>query len=247
VDATGGAVEKPADGDVPTHVAIIMDGNGRWARQRQLPRIAGHQQGMEAARGVVQAAGECGVSYLTLFGFSTENWRRPTDEVRGLMGLLRLYLRNEMDKIVENRVRLRFIGERHRLPGDIVAQMAAAEQRTADNQGLHLTIALSYGGRADLVHAARRLAERARDGVIDPAALSEDSLTAELSTASLPDVDLLVRTSGEQRLSNFLIWECAYAELVFVDTLWPDFGRTELEAAMDQYRRRERRFGAVAG
>ncbi|MFA7431412.1 MAG: isoprenyl transferase [Rhodospirillaceae bacterium] len=230
---------------VPFHVAIIMDGNGRWAKARGLPRVAGHQRGVEAVRTVVKAAADLGVTHLTLFGFSSENWRRPETEVSALMGLLRLYLRNEVNKLHKDGIRLRFIGDRARLPGDIVTLMTQAEDLTAGNSALCLTVALSYGGRADIVGAARRLAHAVAEGVLDPDAIDEAALDGALSTAGLPEPDLLIRTSGEQRVSNFLLWQCAYAEMVFVDTLWPDFGAGELAWCVTQFQGRERRFGAV--
>jgi undecaprenyl diphosphate synthase len=210
-----------------------------------MPRVAGHQRGVEAVRTVVKAAGDLGVTHLTLFGFSSENWRRPEQEVSALMGLLRLYLRNEVNKLSKDGVRLRFIGERDRLPGDIFTLMTQAEAQTAGNTALCLTIALSYGGRADIVNAARRLARAAAEGALDPDAIDEAAFDGALSTAGLPEPDLLIRTSGEQRVSNFLLWQCAYAEMLFVDTLWPDFGAGDLAWCVTQFQGRERRFGAV--
>lgn len=229
----------------PVHVAIIMDGNGRWAKKRRLPRVAGHQRGAEAVRTAIRAAVDLGVSYLTLYGFSLENWKRPRNEVTDLMGLLRLYLRNEIDELDAEGVRIHFIGERERLAEDIVALIELAEARTASNTRLNLTVALSYGGRQEITAAARRLAQAAADGSIDPDAIDEDTVARYLATADIPDPDLLIRTSGEQRISNFLLWQSAYAELVFLDTLWPDFSRDHLEDAIREYHRRERRFGAT--
>lgn len=231
----------------PTHVAIIMDGNGRWAKARGLPRTAGHRKGAEAVRATVRAAGEMGIGYLTLFGFSSENWRRPEDEVTELKGLLRLYLRNELDALHENGVRLRVIGERERFGDELARMISAAEQKTAGNTGLALTIALSYGARQEIVAAARALAADAAGGRIDPEQIDEALFASRLFTAEVPDPDLLIRTSGEQRISNFLLWQIAYAELVFVDTLWPDFGRPELEAAVHAFSLRDRRYGGVKG
>jgi len=230
----------------PTHIAVIMDGNGRWAKARGLPRVAGHRQGAEAVRVCVRAAGELGVSYLTLFGFSSENWKRPDGEVRDLMGLLRLYLRNEVRELHKNNVRLRVVGDRERLGADIVALIDHAETKTGNNTGLTLTLALSYGGRAEIVQAARTLAERAAAGLIAPADIDEEMFSGALFTAGMPDPDLLIRTSGEQRISNFLLWQCAYAEMVFTDVLWPDFGRDELERAIQSFHGRDRRYGAVS-
>ncbi|WP_343864092.1 isoprenyl transferase [Caenispirillum bisanense] len=245
-----GAEPLPSRGDAPpppVHVAIIMDGNGRWAKARSLPRTAGHRQGAKAVRRVVRAAGELGIGYLTLFAFSSENWRRPDDEVSELRGLLRLYLRNEIAELHANGVRLRVIGDRDRFGPETVRLIEDAEARTRANAGLQLTIALSYGGRAEIVAAARRLAEEARAGRIDPAAIDEAAVAGRLFTADIPDPDLLIRTSGEQRVSNFLLWQIAYAEMVFTDTLWPDFTRVELEAAVAAFHGRERRYGGVKG
>jgi undecaprenyl diphosphate synthase len=229
----------------PRHVAVIMDGNGRWAKARGLSRTAGHRKGIESVRTVIEGARELGVEYLTLFGFSSENWRRPETEVLDLMHLLRFYLRSEIAELHRNGIRLRVIGDRERLAPDIVAMIGKAEELTRDNAALNLTIALSYGGRHEIVRAAARLARAARDGEMAPEDIDEDAFSARLFTAGIPDPDLLVRTSGEKRISNFLLWQCAYAELVFVDTLWPDFGKRDLEDAIQEFRRRDRRFGAV--
>ncbi len=232
---------------LPRHIAIIMDGNGRWAQARGLPRIAGHRRGAEAVRRTLVAAGELGVPYLTLFGFSSENWKRPHDEVDDLMGLLRHYLRGEIAELHKNGVRLRVIGEIGRLADDLVTLIGNAEALTRDNRGINLTIALSYGGRAEIVAAMRAIAAEAAVGRLAADAVDEDLIASHLFTADLPDPDLLIRTSGEQRISNFLLWQCAYAELVFTKTLWPDFGRGDLEAAIADYRCRERRYGASVG
>jgi undecaprenyl diphosphate synthase len=228
----------------PVHVAIIMDGNGRWAKSRGLPRTAGHKRGAEAVRRTVEAAREMGVSYLTLYGFSSENWKRPAGEVADLMGLLRLYLRNEVNALHKNGIRLRVIGDRARLGPETVALIDEAEAKTAANTALTLTLALSYGGRQELVAATRRLAAEVAAGRLHPADIDEDAVSRNLFTAGMPDPDLLIRTSGEKRISNFLLWQCAYAELVFIDTLWPEFGRAELEAAIRDFHGRERRFGS---
>jgi len=231
---------------VPTlHVAIIMDGNGRWARARGLPRATGHRQGAEAARRVIKAAAGAGVTHLTLFGFSSENWKRPRGEVQILMGLLRSYLQRNVDELHEAGIRLSVIGERDALPEDIVDLIAEAERRTRDNAGLHLTIALNYGGRADIVEAARRLAARVEAGMLTAAEIDEAAFGAHVSTAGLPDPDLMIRTSGEQRVSNFLLWQLAYAEMAFVEKYWPDFTGEDLIAALAEFRRRDRRFGAI--
>jgi undecaprenyl diphosphate synthase len=231
----------------PRHIAIIMDGNGRWAKARGLPRIAGHRRGAEAVRRSVTAAAELGIPYLTLFGFSSENWKRPLEEVDDLMGLLRHYLRGEIAELHHNGVRLRVIGERGRLAPDIVTLIANAEQLTFDNGGVNLTIALSYGGRAEILSAMRKLAAKAVAGELPPEAIDEAAVAQHLFTADIPDPDLLIRTSGEQRISNFLLWQCAYSELVFTKTLWPDFGRGDLEQAIADYGGRERRYGASVG
>jgi len=237
--------QSGAPAGVPVHVAIIMDGNGRWAKSRGLPRTAGHKRGAESVRAAVNAAGELGISYLTLFGFSSENWKRPLGEVRDLMGLLRLYLRSEVKDLHKNGVRLRVVGDRARLDPDIVKLIEDSEAKTAGNTKLTLVLALSYGGRQEIVEAARRLAEDAVAGRVNPADIDEAAFSRRLFTADIPDPDLLIRTSGEKRISNFLLWQCAYAELVFVDTLWPDFGKEHLEQAVAEYRRRERRYGGV--
>jgi undecaprenyl diphosphate synthase len=231
----------------PLHVAIIMDGNGRWAKQRGLPRVAGHRRGAEAVRRTVTAAVELGIRYLTLFGFSSENWKRPTDEVDDLMGLLRHYLRGEIADLHRNGVRVRVIGDRARLPPDIVTLIENAEDLTGANPRLNLTVALSYGGRAEITRAARQIAEDVRAGRLVLEAIDEACVTRYLLTRGMPDPDLLVRTSGEQRISNFLLWQTAYTELVFTSTLWPDFGKVDLEKALRDYHGRERRYGASVG
>ena len=229
----------------PVHVAIIMDGNGRWAKARTLPRVAGHQQGAEAVRTAIRSAADLGVSYLTLYGFSNENWKRPKTEITDLMGLLRLYLRREISDLDREGIRIRFIGDRERLADDIVMLIEMAEQRTRRNTGLTLVIALSYGGRQEIAQAARSLARAAVAGEIDPDDIDESAIDRNLFTNNIPDPDLLIRTSGEQRISNFLLWQCAYAELVFTDTLWPDFSREDFADALREFNRRERRFGAT--
>jgi len=228
---------------VPAHVAIIMDGNGRWAKRRFLPRVAGHRAGIEAVRRTIRAAGDMGVGVLTLYAFSSENWRRPQDEVSDLMGLLRHFLRSELDELHREGACLRFIGDLSRLSADIVALIDEARARTRDNTRLTVVIALNYGSHDELTRAARALAADAKAGRIDPAAITAEAIEARLDTAGLPPVDLMIRTSGEQRISNFLLWQAAYAELVFVDTLWPDFDRTALAAALATFAARERRFG----
>jgi len=237
----------PAPSPPPVHVAIIMDGNGRWAKQRSLPRIAGHRRGAEAVRRAVTAAGEFGIAYLTLFGFSSENWKRPAGEVDDLMGLLRHYIRAEIAELHTKGVRLRVIGDRARLPGDIITLIDNAEALTAANTGLRLTIALSYGGRAEIARAARDIAAAVKSGEIAPEQVDETLFARHLLTVDIPDPDLVIRTSGEQRISNFLLWQTAYSELVFIDTLWPDFGKADFEKALRDYHGRERRYGASVG
>ena len=231
----------------PAHVAIIMDGNGRWAKLRGLPRIAGHRRGAEAVRRTVQAAAEFGIGYLTLFGFSSENWKRPIGEVDDLMGLLRHYIRAEIAELHAQGVRVRIIGERRRLAPDIVTLIDKAEALTGGNGGLRLTLALSYGGRAEIAAAARAIAQAAVQGRLAPEQVDEAVFARHLFTADMPDADLLIRTSGEQRISNFLLWQSAYAELVFTDTLWPDFGKADLEKALRDFHGRDRRYGASVG
>ena len=231
----------------PIHVGIIMDGNGRWAVAKGLPRIAGHRQGAQAVRVAVSSALELGISYLTLYGFSIENWKRPVSEISDLMGLLRLYLREEIDELNENGIRIRFIGERDRLPDDISALIVDVEEKTSGNTALTLTVALSYGARQEITSAARALARQAVLGKLDPAEIDEEVFADHLETADIPDPDLVIRTSGEKRVSNFLLWQLAYAELVFIDTLWPDFSKVDLEEAVNEFYRRERRYGATGG
>jgi len=229
---------------LPRHVAIIMDGNGRWARSRGLPRIVGHRSGAEAARRTVTAAAELGIPYLTLFGFSSENWKRPSTEIHDLMALLRHYLRGEIEELHRNGVRLKVIGQIAQFAPDIVSMIERAEAATRDNPRITLTIALSYGGRAEIVTAARAIAEQVAFGKLDPGAVDEECIARHLFTADIPDPDLLIRTSGEQRISNFLLWQCAYAELVFTKTLWPDFSKHDLDQAIADFCGRERRYGA---
>jgi undecaprenyl diphosphate synthase len=240
----------PANSDPtpgPNHVAIIMDGNGRWAKARGLPRVAGHRRGADAVRRVVRGAGELGIPVLTLFAFSTENWTRPADEVADLMGLLRHYLRSELDELLKNGAKLRVIGDRAGLPDDIVRDISDAEKMTRANSRIDVNICINYGARAEILQATRSLARQVAAGELSPERIDEDRFERELLTAGVPDPDLLIRTSGEQRISNFLLWQCAYAELVFVDTLWPDFSKEHLEQAIAEFRRRERRYGGVGG
>ncbi len=234
----------PAASPPPAHVAIIMDGNGRWAQARGLPRIAGHRAGARAVRRTIEAALTHKVGWLTLYAFSSENWRRPRDEVSDLTALLRHYIKNEIAELAANGVRLRFIGEAGRFAADIQASLAEAERMTATNARLNLTIALSYGGRAEIIAAARLIACAVASGEIDPSELDEAAFARRLFTAGMPDPDLIIRTSGERRLSNFLLWQAAYAELIFLNVLWPDFGAAHFAEALADYASRERRFGA---
>jgi undecaprenyl diphosphate synthase len=229
----------------PAHVAIIMDGNGRWAQARGLPRFEGHRRGVEAVRRAVRSAIEHNVQFLTIYSFSSENWNRPPEEVAMLMGLLKRFIRNDLAELNANGVRVKVIGERDNLAADIVALIVEAETVTANNRGLTLTVAFNYGARHEIVEAARRLAIDVRDGRLDARAIGQDELSERLDTAGVPDPDLIIRTSGEMRLSNFLLWQAAYAELVFLPILWPDFDDAAFLCALDQFAARERRFGAL--
>jgi undecaprenyl diphosphate synthase len=244
--STSGPEAPPAQqAAVARHVAIIMDGNGRWAKRRGLPRTLGHRAGVQALKRTVQAAGALGLEWLTVFGFSTENWRRPASEVSELMALLKSYVESDLARLEREGVRVRVIGRRAGLPPDILEVIERAENRTRHNHRFNLQVAFNYGGRADIADAARRLAEDAVSGKADLAAFDEDAFGDYLSTAAGPSVDLIVRTSGERRISNFLLWEAAYAELVFQDVLWPDYGEGDLRAALDEFRARERRYGGA--
>src|SRR5437588_9205231 len=230
---------------VPRHVAIIMDGNGRWAAARGLPRGEGHRRGVEALRRTVRAAGDLGIAFLTIFSFSAENWSRPPSEIRELMGLLRRFIRNDLADLHRNGVKVRVIGEREDLAPDIRSLLEEAEALTRDNDKLTLVVAFNYGAPQEIARAAQRLAAEIAAGRLPATALTAEAIAAHLDTADLPDPDLIIRTSGEQRLSNFLLWQAAYSELVFVPTYWPDFDRSTLESAIAEYRRRERRFGGL--
>jgi len=238
---------KSSGATPPVHVAIVMDGNGRWAEARGLPRTAGHQRGAEAVRRTVEAAISEGVEYLTLFGFSSENWKRPISEVKDLMGLLRYYLKNEIRKLNREGVCFRIIGDRTQLDRDIVTLIEEAETKTTGNSRLVLTIAISYGSRAEITTAMKSLAAKVGDGELDAADITEDLISEHLYTAAIPDPDLLIRTSGEQRISNFLLWQLAYSEFLFLDKLWPDFGQADLCDAIQTFHRRDRRFGVTGG
>jgi undecaprenyl diphosphate synthase len=237
--------ERPAKegGSIPRHVAIIMDGNGRWAKKRGLPRVAGHQAGAEAVRRTLRAAVKSGVEVLTLYAFSSENWRRTEQEVSDLKGLLGYYLERELDSLAKEGVQLRLIGDYRAFGPDLSARLERAMERLSGNSRLTLVVALNYGSRSEIADAARTLAEKAASGVLDPSTIDERTLESELHTHGLPELDLLIRTSGEVRLSNFLLWQAAYAELIFMPTLWPDFGEAEFEDAIGQFAARERRFG----
>jgi undecaprenyl diphosphate synthase len=239
--------QEAASPEPPVHVAIIMDGNRRWARSRGMPPLYGHRRGADAVKRAVEGCANAGVRYLTLFAFSSENWRRPAGEVHDLMDLLRIYLRREINELCRNGVRLRVIGDRSGLAPDIGALIEDAERRSRDNQRLTVIMALNYGSRREITEAARRLALEARSGEIDPARLDEAMFASRLETAGVPDPDLLIRTSGEQRISNFLLWQLAYTELVFVPVSWPDFAEEHLLDAIQEYQKRERRYGASAG
>ena len=230
---------------IPRHVAIIMDGNGRWAEQRGLPRAAGHRMGVEAVRRTVRAAMELGLQYLTIYSFSSENWARPASEIDDLMGLMRRFIRRDLAELNHNGVRISVIGERDRVDSELLGLIDEAVALTSENAALNLQIAFNYGSRREIARAAQRLAERVLAGEMTPQEITPEALSAALDKHGLPDPDLLIRTSGELRLSNFLLWQSAYTEFVFLDAFWPDFGRESLQGAIDEFRRRNRRFGGV--
>jgi undecaprenyl diphosphate synthase len=234
---------RPDAAALPVHVAIIMDGNGRWARERQLPRAVGHRQGVESVREIVANCRDLAIGHLTLYAFSTENWNRPPLEVQALMALLRTFLQGEMDNLHRNRVRLRCLGQMERLPAEVRQTLEQAIAKTAGNTALNLNLALSYGGRQEITAAARQLAAECRAGLVRPEEITEELLAARLYTAGQPDPDLLIRTGGESRLSNFLLWQLSYAEIHITETLWPDFRRDEFLAALVDFQGRQRRFG----
>jgi len=236
---------QPERESLPRHVAIIMDGNGRWARKRHLPRSAGHVAGVSAVRGIVRAASDIGLEHLTLYAFSSENWKRPPTEVSHLMGLFRAYFHDDTDELVARNVRVRIIGNRSRSANDILSMIDDAERRTQSNTGLNLTFAFDYGAREEIAAAARALAREAANGVLDPDTITPETLEGALPSHGMPDPDLIIRTSGERRLSNFLLWQAAYAEFLFVDTLWPDYTPQQFFDALNVYAQRERRFGAL--
>ena len=230
---------------LPVHVAIIMDGNGRWAKQRCLPRVEGHRNGVESVRAVVRAAGEVGIKYLTLYAFSVENWSRPKDEVDTLMKYLARFLKGEIGELTRNNVRLEAIGQIYRLPEYVQAQLAKTREALSKNNGLTLILALSYGGRQEIVEAVREIASKVKAGRLEAGEINELAIAQHLYTHQYPDPDLLIRTSGEMRVSNFLLWQISYTEFVVTQTLWPDFRKAEFFAALEEYTRRHRRFGAV--
>jgi undecaprenyl diphosphate synthase len=232
--------------NLPQHLAVIMDGNGRWAKMRMLRRIVGHQKGVETVRVIVEECSRLGIRYLTLFAFSAENWLRPKTEVKALMSLLKQYIRAEISRMMQNNIRFNVIGNRVDLPPDINHEIDAAIEKTSGNSGMLLTLALSYGGRQEIVSAAKRLALDAAAGHLDPESIDESLFSGRLFTAGIPDPDLLIRTSGEMRISNFLLWQLAYAELYFTEVNWPDFNRDELARAFREYQSRERRFGMTS-
>ena len=240
---------KPSDTSstqaVPCHVAIIMDGNGRWASARGLPRVEGHRRGVEALRRTIRAAGEMGIRYITIFSFSAENWSRPASEVGELMGLLRRFIRNDLAELHKSGVRVRIIGEREGLEPDIGRLLVEAEELTKNNEGITLIVAFNYGARQEIARAAKRIAQEVAEGRLKPDAVTVETVSGYLDAADIPDPDLVIRTSGEQRLSNFLLWQSAYSELVFVPVNWPDFDRAALESGIAEYRQRERRFGGL--
>jgi len=240
VQATAG-ISDPTYG--VRHVAIIMDGNGRWAKRKHLPRALGHKKGVEAVRNIVRVAGKMGVEVMTLYAFSSENWNRPEEEISDLMGLLRQYIQSDIDEFVENGVRLKVIGNYKALDSDIVAMIDNAIAKTAENSKMTLAVALNYGAQDEMLRAIQHLATRVQAGELAPEAINLDHISSALDTADLPPLDLLIRTSGELRLSNFLLWQAAYSELYFTDTLWPDFDKAELEKALQSFGHRERRFG----
>jgi undecaprenyl diphosphate synthase len=238
-------LSPPALANLPTHVAIIMDGNGRWAKERHLPRVEGHRMGAESVRILVRTAGELGIRYLTLYAFSIENWNRPKDEVDTLMKYLARYLKNEIGELNRNNVRLEAIGQIYRLPEYVQTQLRDTRAALSKNNGLTLILALSYGGRTEIVEAVRALARKVKSGTLEPEEINEQAVSQHLYTYNYPDPDLLIRTSGEMRVSNFLLWQISYTELVVTPTLWPDFRKPQFYQALEEYTRRHRRFGGL--
>lgn len=246
VPASNESGVKYANTSGPRHIAIIMDGNGRWAQQRGLPRTAGHERGVEALRRTVEAAGDLNVDYLTVFSFSTENWRRPASEINALFGLLKAYVKRDLARLTREGVRVRVLGNRVGVPDDVAELIEKAESQTSHNTRRFLNIAFNYGGREEITRAAKTIALRLKAGDISADQIDEALITDTLDSRGIPDPDVVIRTSGEYRLSNFLLWQAAYAELIFTDVLWPDFGKTDLEAAIGAFRKRDRRYGAAA-
>ncbi len=240
-----GGGDSPADNH-PEHIAIIMDGNGRWAKARGLPRSAGHERGVDALRKTVEAAQHLNLKYMTVYSFSTENWRRPVSEVNALFSLLKAYVKRDLGRLTNEGVRVRILGTRAGLPEDILELVELAEQQTKDNSAFNLCIAFNYGGREEIVRAAQKVIAAAQSGALNPDSLNEAKFSAFLDTAGIPDPEIIIRTSGESRLSNFLIWQAAYSEIILMDVLWPDFRGEHLREALEQYQRRERRFGGLA-
>ncbi len=230
---------------IPVHVAIIMDGNGRWAKKRGLPRTAGHAQGARVVEQILEDADHMGIRYLTVYAFSTENWSRPDSEVKALMNLLRTYMKTSLAKCARNNVRIRVIGDKSRLDSDLQASIANLEKETASNTGIGFQIAINYGSRDEIVRAVRKAAQKVKNSEMDPEDITIDMISDELDTAGIPDPDLLIRTGGEERISNFLLWQTAYSELYFCDAAWPDFNKAELEKAVDAFNNRERRYGGL--
>ena len=230
---------------IPVHVAIIMDGNGRWAKRRGLPRTAGHVQGARTVEQILEDADHMGIRYLTVYAFSTENWSRPDSEVKALMNLLRTYMKTSLAKCAKNNVRIRVIGDKSRLDKDLQASIANLEKETASNTGIGFQIAINYGSRDEMVRAVQAAAQKVKDGELRPEDITENFLSNSLDTCGIPDPDLLIRTGGEQRISNFLLWQTAYSELYFCDAAWPDFNKAELEKAVDAFNHRERRYGGL--
>jgi undecaprenyl diphosphate synthase len=237
--------QSKAQGRFPRHIALIMDGNGRWAKNRLLPRSAGHRQGVEALRRTIRAAGELGVEFLTIFSFSSENWSRPMEEINDLLDILRRFIRRDVAELHSAGVRIVVIGERNGLEPDIVSLLEESEKLTRNNTGMTLVVAFNYGSRQEITRAARKLAQACLEGALDPAHITPQIFAENLDTMGIPDPDLLIRTSGEERLSNFLLWQCAYTELVFVEEHWPDFDKALLERAIESYLSRDRRFGGI--
>lgn len=239
------SLSTEAAANLPRHVAVIMDGNGRWAKSRHLPRIEGHRRGADSAREIIRTAGELGIKYLTLYAFSAENWNRPKDEVDALMKYLVHYLKSETKELNKSNVRLEVIGQIHRLPDNVQEHLRKSMETLSKNNGLTLIMALSYGSRIEIVEAVRQIAEKAKSGKLDPADITEEVISNHLWTRNVPDPDLMIRTSGEMRISNFLLWQLSYAELVITPTLWPDFKRPQFIAALEEYAKRHRRFGGI--